>query len=86
MKVRINGTEYEVDRNCNWIELILDETDKANIAQMPEGFKHYFCIGSNPEAEAEVDKRISTIKEEKGNGDMFIMLETERVEDESKNN
>ena len=48
---------------------------------MPEGFKHYFCIGSSPAAEAEVDKRISSIKEEKGNGDMFIMFESERVED-----
>ena len=80
MKVRINGTEYEVDRNCDWIEIILDEIDKSNISQMSEGFKHYFCIGNSPAAEAEVDKRISSIKEEKGNGDMFIMLESERAE------
>ena len=85
MKVRINGTEYEVDRNCDWIELILDENDKSNISQMPEGFKHYFYFSDNPTVMAEVDKRISSIKEEKGNGDMFIMLESERAEDGNEN-
>lgn len=63
MRVRIDGQVYEVDRNCNTIEVELTPEDKANLANMAPAARHYFVF--NELSERYVAARINEIAQVK---------------------
>ncbi len=63
MRVRIDGQEYEVDRNCNTIELELNYEDKTKLSSMAPDTTHYFVF--NELGERYVAARIDELDQEK---------------------